>query len=186
MAEGSIKIKMPITEEVIKSLRIGDKVLLSGRLYTARDSAHMKLVELIAKNKKLPFELEGQVIFYAGPTPPPPGEDIGVVGPTTSSRMDAYTVQLLRLGLRAVIGKGPRSTEVKNGLAKYKAVYFVATGGVAALLKERIRSAKVIAYPELGAEAIYELVVQDFPVIVAGDSLGQDLFEKGQAVYRVG
>lgn len=179
-----IKLKTPILEETVKQLRIGDRVLLSGKVYTARDAAHKRLVELIQKNKKLPFEPEGQVIFYAGPTPAQPGEPIGVIGPTTAGRMDAYTIPLLRLGIKGLIGKGQRDQEVKKGLAKYKAVYLVATGGIAALLKKTIKEAKVIAYKELGTEAIRELTVEDFPLIVANDTLGQDLFEKGQNQYR--
>ncbi|MFC1517542.1 Fe-S-containing hydro-lyase [Candidatus Margulisiibacteriota bacterium] len=184
MSEKIIKLATPISEENIKALRAGDKVFLSGKVFTARDAAHKRLIALIKKHKKLPMDIEGQIIFYAGPTPAKPGEEIGAVGPTTAGRMDELTIPLLRLGLRGMIGKGQRSSEVKKGLAKYKAVYFVATGGTAALLKQKIKKAKIIAYSDLGAEAIRELEVEDFPVIVANDTLGQDLFEKGQKLYR--
>jgi fumarate hydratase subunit beta len=171
-------ISAPLTEETIKDLHAGDQALLSGKVYVARDAAHKKFVELLQKGRGLPFTPQGQVLFYAGPTPPQPGETIGVVGPTTAGRMDIYTTTLLKAGLKGMIGKGRRSPEVAKALQEYKAVYFVATGGVAALLKDRIKKARIIAFKELGPEAVQELIVEDFPVIVANDIYGEDIFQK--------
>jgi fumarate hydratase subunit beta len=185
MAESIREIQIPLTKELAKKLKIGERVLITGKLYTARDAAHKKLIDLIKAKKKLPFDLKDQIIFYAGPTPPRPGETIGVIGPTTSYRMDPYTIPLLQKGLSAMIGKGQRSAEVQKGLKKYSAVYFVATGGVAALLKSSIISSRDVAYKELGAEAIRELIVEKFPVVVANDSFGHDLFSAGQKKFKV-
>ncbi len=165
------KIETPLDEKKIKDLKAGDQVLISGTLYVARDAAHQR---------GLPFDLRGQVIFYAGPTP---GKPVGSIGPTTSSRMDSFTVPLLEKGLRGSIGKGPRSEEVKKALKKYQAVYFVATGGAAALLGKTVTKSEVIAYPELGPEAVLKIEVLDFPAIVAYDSQGGDLFEEGIRKY---
>lgn len=184
MAKSVVEIKTPLSKNTAKKLKIGDRVLITGKIYTARDAAHKRLVELIKAKKKLPFDLKEQIIFYAGPTPPRPGETIGVIGPTTSSRMDPYTIPLLQKGLSAMIGKGQRSPEVRDGLKKHSAVYFAATGGVAALLKNSIKSSRDIAYKELGAEAIRELTVEKFPVVVANDTYGRDLFEIGQRKYK--
>ncbi|MBI4712477.1 MAG: Fe-S-containing hydro-lyase [Planctomycetes bacterium] len=178
------KIITPLAEEAIKNLHIGDKVLLSGVIYTARDAAHKKLIESINKKENLPFDLKGQIVYYVGPTPEKPGEVIGSAGPTTSYRMDIYTPKLLELGLKGMIGKGQRSAELLEALKKYRAVYFVAVGGAGALLKERIKKAEIIAYPELGPESIRKLEVQDFPVIVANDIYGNDLFTEGVNKYR--
>ncbi len=179
-----IKINLPLTEEKISILKSGDQVLLSGFLFTARDAAHQRLVESLGKKQNLPVELKGQIIYYAGPTPAPPGRVIGAAGPTTSMRMDSMTIPLLEQGLKAMIGKGKRSPEVKSALIKNRALYLAATGGAGALLSQRITSAEVVAYADLGSEAIYKLKVQEFPVVVINDIYGNDLYEEGQKAYR--
>ncbi|MDI1472736.1 MAG: Fe-S-containing hydro-lyase [Thermodesulfovibrio sp.] len=173
-----LKIETPLTEEVIESLKVGDMVLINGYVYTARDAAHKKIVELIKNDAPLPFSLKGQIIYYVGPTPAPPGKVIGSAGPTTSSRMDSYTPLLLSLGLKGMIGKGQRSEEVKRAIKQYKAVYFLATGGAGALLSRHIISSEEIAFSELGTESIKKLLFKDFPVIVAIDCHGGDIFKK--------
>jgi fumarate hydratase subunit beta len=178
------KIETPITEKEIRALKVGDKVLISGKVYTARDAAHKNLIELIKAGKALPIDLKGQTIYYCGPTPARPGKVIGAAGPTTSGRMDRYAEPLIKLGLKAMIGKGRRSAGVRETLKRYKAIYFAATGGAGALLSKRIKNAKVVAYPELGPEAIYELELKDFPVIVANDIHGRDIFEEGVKQYE--
>jgi len=178
------RITAPLTKETIAGLRAGDGVLLSGVIYTARDAAHKKLVELLKEGTDLPFDLEGQVIYYVGPTPAPPGYPIGSAGPTTSGRMDSYTPLLIEHGLRGMIGKGPRSGAVLDAVKKFGAVYFAATGGAAALIARSIKKAEVVAYPELGAEAIRKLEIQDFPCIVAADIYGGDLYKEGPEKYR--
>ncbi|GLI54177.1 Fe-S-containing hydro-lyase [Thermodesulfovibrio yellowstonii] len=178
-AEGiRIKVETPLTDEVIEQLKAGDLVLINGYVYTARDAAHKRLVELINNNKTLPFELKGQIIYYVGPTPAPPGKAIGSAGPTTSSRMDSYTPLLLSSGLKGMIGKGQRSEEVIRAIKKYKAVYFLATGGAGALLSRHIVSAEEIAFPELGTESIKKLLLKDFPAIVAIDCHGGNIFRE--------
>ena len=174
------KMTAPLTDEDIEKLKIGDIVYLSGTIYTARDAAHKKLVDLLSEGKELPFDLKGSVIYFVGPTPPKPGEPIGSAGPTTSYRMDSYSPILIKEGQKAMIGKGKRSQEVKDACVKYKAVYFGATGGAGALIAQRIKKAEVIAYPELGPEAIRKLEVEDFPVTVVNDSYGGDLYEEGR------
>lgn len=171
-------------DNTVSKLRAGDTVDISGIIYTARDQAHAILVRLIEKGLPLPFGLRGQIIFYAGPAPTPPGKEIGSVGPTTSARMDVYTPILLEYGLKGMIGKGPRSPEVKAALAKHNAVYFATTGGVAAFLSSFVKKAELLAYPELGPEAIYRLEVEHFPAIVAIDAWGGDLYEKNRELYR--
>ena len=178
------RITTPLTDEVIEDLRVGDRVLLNGVVYTARDAAHKRMLEEYEKTGKLPINIEGQVIYYVGPTPPKPGQAIGSAGPTTAYRMDKYTPKLHELGLKATIGKGFRTQPVKEALKKYKAVYFAAYGGTAALLSKHIVSAEIVAYEDLGPEAIRKLVFKDFPVIVANDIYGGDIFEEGQAKYR--
>ncbi len=173
------KIKTPLTDDIIKELRIGDTVYLSGIIYTARDAAHKKLVELLEKGEKLPFDLKGAVIYYVGPSPAKPGMPIGSAGPTTSYRMDPYTPILLRNGLKACIGKGNRGQDVVNSLIENKGVYLAAIGGAAALIAKTIKNAEVIAYEELKAEAIRKLTVEDFPCTVANDMYGDDLYKKG-------
>ncbi|MGB9822853.1 Fe-S-containing hydro-lyase [Thermodesulfovibrio sp.] len=173
-----INIETPLTDEVVENLKAGDIVLINGYVYTARDAAHKKIVELIKNDAPLPFDLKGQVIYYVGPTPAPPGKVIGSAGPTTSSRMDSYVPLLLSLGLKGMIGKGQRSEEVRQAIKKYKAVYFLATGGVGALLSKHIVSAQEIAFPELGPESVKKLLLKDFPVIVAIDCYGADIFKR--------
>jgi fumarate hydratase subunit beta len=179
-----MNIKSPIEEKVIEKMTAGTKVNISGVIYTARDAAHHRIVQALDKGGKLPFDLEGQTIYYMGPSPAPPGKVIGAAGPTTSQRMDKYTPKLLAAGIRAMIGKGSRSAEVREAIKKYKAVYLVATGGAGALLAKAIKRVEVIAYQELGTEAILKLTVEDFPAIVANDIHGNDLFEQGRAKYK--
>ncbi len=172
------RINVPITSETVKMLKAGDRVLLTGTLYTARDAAHARLQECLENNVPLPFELSGNVIYYLGPSPARPGQVIGSAGPTTSGRMDKYTPDLLRLGLSGMIGKGRRTKEVIDAIKQYGAVYFAAIGGAGALLSKCIKSSEVIAYEDLGTEAVRKLTVIDFPCIVAVDSEGQDLYSR--------
>jgi len=177
------RIQAPLTDEVVMSLKAGDNVLISGVIYTARDAAHKKLVELMDKNEPLPIDLQGQFIYYVGPTPAKPGQAIGSAGPTTSGRMDVYTPRMLEKGMKACIGKGLRSQAVKDALQKYKGVYLAAVGGAGALLSKRIKKSEVVAYPELGAEAIHRLEVEDFPATVINDVYGNDLYAEGAKAY---
>ena len=177
------RITTPLTDEVIQDLRSGDKVLITGYIYAARDAAHKRMVEALEKGEKPPFDMKGQVIYYVGPTPPKPGQVIGSAGPTTAIRMDKYVEPLLKLGLKGMIGKGYRSPQVKELLKKYGAVYFAAVGGVATLLAKCIKSSEVIAYEDLGTEAIRRLYVEEFPVIVANDVYGGDIFEEGRRKF---
>ncbi|MBN2284625.1 MAG: Fe-S-containing hydro-lyase [Deltaproteobacteria bacterium] len=172
-----IELHTPLTGEACEKLRAGDAVLLSGTVLTGRDTAHRRLFEAIVRGDELPVDLEGMVMFYAGPTPARPGRVIGSVGPTTSGRMDAYTPALLERGLRGMIGKGKRSSEVKEAIVRYGAVYFAAMGGVAALLSRSVVEARVVAYEELGPEAIRMLKVERFPLFVINDCRGNDLYE---------
>ena len=181
MAEYSMTT--PLKPEDVDKLRAGDTVNLNGFIYTARDAAHKRLVELIKEGKPLPLPLEGQIIYYVGPSPTPPGKPIGSAGPTTSFRMDPYAPILIERGLRGMIGKGERAAGVVEAMQKYGAVYFAATGGAAALLSKRITKAEIIAYPELGAEAINKLTVENFPVIVAQDRHGGNIYKEGQKQY---
>lgn len=179
-----IRITAPLTDAVIDKLKAGDKVLITGVMYTARDAAHKRLIELLNAGKELPLELKGQIIYYVGPTPEKPGEVIGSAGPTTSGRMDAYTPRLIELGLKGMVGKGARSKEVKEAIAKHKAVYMAAVGGAAALIRRSIKKAEIIAYEDLGPEAIRRLEVVDFPAIVVNDVHGGDLFLQGVEKFR--
>ncbi len=179
------KMTTPLSDEDIEKLKCGDVVYLSGTIYTARDAAHKRLVELIEKGEPLPFDLKGSVIYFVGPTPPKPGDPIGSAGPTTSYRMDSYSPTLIKMGQKGMIGKGKRSQEVRDACKEYKAVYFGATGGAGALLGKLIKSAEIIAYPELGPEAIRKLEVEDFPVTVVNDIYGCDLYEEGRKQYEV-
>ena len=172
-----IEIKVPLRNKDIEGLRAGDNLLITGDIYTARDAVHKRLMDLIAGGGRLPFELKGQVIYYTGPTPARPGTVIGSCGPTTSSRMDPYTPQLLERGLKGMIGKGNRGREVEEAIKKHGAVYFIATGGAGALLAQSINKAVPIAFPELGAEAVLRLEVQGFPVTVAIDSRGNNIYK---------
>lgn len=174
-------INVPITRNALKTLRAGDEVLLSGVIYTARDAAHKRLSDMIRDGKKMPLDLKGAVIYYAGPTPPRRGMAIGSCGPTTSSRMDAFTPALLRLGLIAMIGKGDRSDEVRKAIKKHASVYFIAIGGIGALLSTKVISAKAILFKELGPEAIYRLEVKDFPLIVGIDPKGRNVYGSNKA-----
>lgn len=178
-------ISTPLDDEMVSKLRAGDRVLINGTILTGRDAAHKKLFELINGGQELPVDLRGQIIYYVGPSPAKPGQVIGSAGPTTSGRMDAYTPALLDLGLKGMIGKGLRSKEVLDSIRKNKAVYFASTGGAAALISKRIAESEVIAYPELGPEAIYRLKVENFPVIVVNDSFGGDLYKQGREEYQV-
>lgn len=170
-------IQTPITENDIIDLKIGDSVLISGTIYVARDAAHKRMQEMLDANKKLPFDLENNLIYYMGPSPAREGRPIGSAGPTTSSRMDKYAPTLLDLGLKGMIGKGKRSKEVKEAVIRNKAVYFAAIGGAGALLSKAIVKSEIIAFEDLGAEAILKLEVKEFPVIVVMDSEGNDLYE---------
>lgn len=172
----TISLTIPTTKEQIADLKAGDRVLLSGTLYTARDAAHKRMTDAMERGEPLPFPIEGALIYYAGPSPAKPGQVIGAAGPTTSYRMDAYTPRLLDLGLIAMIGKGERSPMVLDAIIRNRAVYFAAVGGAGALIAKSILQAEIIAYPELGTEAVTKLTVKDFPVIVAIDSRGNDLY----------
>jgi len=172
------KITTPLTKSARAKLKCGEEVLITGTVYTARDEAHKRLVNLIAKKKKLPLELAEAVIYYAGPTPKRADGSFGSCGPTTGSRMDNFTKALLEKGLSAAIGKGRRSSPVKEAIKKYKAVYFIAAGGAGAYLAKRIISSRLVAFKDLGPEAIYRLEVEDFPAIVGVDSQGKDIYEK--------
>jgi len=175
----------PISDETIDTLKSGDIVYLSGIIYTARDAAHKRLVDLLDAGKELPFDVKGAVIYFVGPTPPKPGDPIGSAGPTTSYRMDSYSPRLIAEGLKGMIGKGKRNKDVTDACQKHKAVYFGATGGAGALLGKQIKSAEVIAYEELGPEAVRKLEVVDFPVTVINDAYGNDLYKTGRAQYEV-
>ena len=179
----TIKLKPPLSDADVSSLQIGDKVLIDGPIYTARDAAHKRLFELIDAQKDLPFPLKGQVIYYVGPTPPRPGRPIGAAGPTTSYRMDTYTPRLIQLGIKATIGKGPRAPEVIDAMKKFKAIYLVAIGGTGALLGRQVMKSEMIAFEDLGTEAIRRLTVRDFPAIVANDVAGRDIFTEAVAKY---
>ncbi|MBE9528083.1 MAG: Fe-S-containing hydro-lyase [Proteobacteria bacterium] len=178
------RITPPLTDADVEALSAGDKVLITGVLYTARDSAHKKFIELLEAGKELPFDPKGQLIYYVGPTPTKPGEIIGSAGPTTSGRMDAFTPAILATGLKGTIGKGQRSPEVLESMKEHKALYLAAVGGAAALIAQSIKKVEIIAYEELGTEAVRRLEVVDFPAIVVNDSKGNDLFAEGVAKYR--
>lgn len=177
-------ISPPLSDEEIMQLRIGDQVFITGVIYTARDAAHKRLVELMDKGEALPVDLAGQVIYYAGPSPAKPGQVIGSAGPTTSGRMDAYSPRLIaEKGLKIMVGKGSRSQAVKEAMQKHKAAYLAAVGGAAALIAKCVKKAEVVAYPELGPEAISRLEVENFPAIVVNDCFGGDLYEEGVKQY---
>ncbi|MCL0089260.1 Fe-S-containing hydro-lyase [Dehalococcoidia bacterium] len=175
------RIRLPLHAEVIEKLRAGDQLLMSGTVYSARDAAHKRLIEALDRGEDLPFDIEGQTIYYMGPSPPRPGRVIGSAGPTTSGRMDAYAPRLMEVGLKGMIGKGSRSQEVKDAMRRYKAVYFAAIGGAGALIAKSIRKVEVVAYDDLGAEALRRLEVEDFPATVINDIYGDDLYEEGKA-----
>jgi len=179
-----IRLKAPLSDKDLEKLKIGDRVLISGIVYTGRDAAHKRLFDLVQAGKDLPFDIRGQVIYYVGPTPSKPGQVFGAAGPTTSYRMDAYSPSLIAKGLKGMIGKGMRSEAVKEAMKKHKAVYFAATGGAGALLAKRVKKAEVVAYEDLGPEAIRRLEVEDFPVVVVNDIHGNDLYVEGEKRYR--
>ena len=179
------KITLPLTDETLKDLKAGDNLLLNGVIYVARDAAHKRMVEALDQGKALPFGIEGATVFYMGPSPARPGRVIGSAGPTTSGRMDAYAPRLMAEGLKGMIGKGLRSQAVKDAMVKYRAVYLGAIGGAGAVISKSIKKAEVIAYEELGAEALRRLEVEDFPVTVVDDIYGGDLYEEGKAKYQV-
>jgi fumarate hydratase subunit beta len=179
------RITAPLDRSLVRELRAGDTVLLSGTIITGRDAAHKRMTDLIKAGQPLPFEIEGLVIYYVGPTPAPPGRPIGAAGPTTSYRMDAYAPMLIEKGVNGMIGKGRRSQDVKDAMIKYGAVYFVAVGGAGALISQCVKEAEVLAWDELGPEAVRRLVVEDLPLIVATDSTGQDLYETGPLKFKV-
>ncbi|MBK5240846.1 Fe-S-containing hydro-lyase [Clostridium sp.] len=177
------RITTPLTKDVIKDLKAGDSVLLSGVIFTARDAAHKRIVELIDKGEKLPIDVKDAVIYYVGPTPAKPGNALGSAGPTTSYRMDAYAPQLLEKGLKGMIGKGLRSQEVVDSMIKNGAVYFAAIGGAGALIGKCVKKAEIVTYEDLGSEAIRRLEVEDLPIVVIIDSEGNNLYELGQNAY---
>lgn len=179
------RIKLPLTDEAITGLKAGDKALLTGVIYVARDAAHKRMLEALESGQPLPFDVRGQVIYYMGPTPARSGQAAGAAGPTTSGRMDVYTPRLLDEGLKGMIGKGMRSPTVKDAMMKRRAVYFAAIGGAGALISKTIKRSEMVAYEELGAEAIRKLEVADFPVTVANDIYGGDLYQEGRARYRM-
>lgn len=181
----AIEITTPLTDEVIAGLKAGDNVSITGVIYTARDAAHKRLVALIKEGRELPMDVRGQIIYYVGPTPAPPGRPIGSAGPTTSGRMDPYAPILMEHGLKAMIGKGSRSQAVKDAMVKHKAVYLAAIGGAGALLARSVRASELVAYEDLGPEAIRRLTVEGFPAVVVNDIYGNDLYDQGVRKYRV-
>lgn len=180
-----IRIKLPLTIQDILSLKAGDSLLLNGPMISGRDAAHKRFIATLKEGKSLPIHLEGETIYYVGPCPTPPGKVIGSAGPTTSGRMDSYTPTMLEMGLKGMIGKGQRTTEVIDAMKKHQALYLAALGGAGALIAHSIKKAEVIAYPELGPEAIYRLIVEDFPVVVAIDAKGNDLYKLGREQYKL-
>ena len=179
----NVKITAPLSREAARALRAGDSCLISGVIYTARDAAHKRLCDLVAEGKELPLDIQDAIIYFVGPTPAKPGQAIGSAGPTTSYRMDAYSPTLISLGLTGMIGKGKRGPEVVDAMKEHGAVYFGAIGGCGALLSKCIKKAEIVAYEDLGAEAIRRLEVEDFPVVVIIDSEGNNLYETGRKAY---
>ena len=177
-------ITLPFTDEVVSQLRAGDRLLLSGTLYVARDAAHKRMVEALDRGEELPLDVKGATIYYMGPSPARPGRPMGAGGPTTAYRMDPYAPRLMALGLKAMIGKGMRSQAVRDAIVKYNAVFLGGEGGAGALLSKAVKSAEVIAYDDLGPEALRCLVVENLPVTVVNDATGRDLYEEGRARYR--
>jgi fumarate hydratase subunit beta len=178
------KIALPLTDRILDELRAGDDVLLSGVIYVARDAAHRRMIEALDQGQPLPFDVRGQTVYYMGPSPAKPGQVIGSAGPTTSGRMDIYAPRLIAEGLKGMIGKGMRSKAVKEAMKQHRAVYLAAIGGAGALISKRIKKSEVVAYGELGAEAVLRIEVEDFPAIVVNDIYGGDLYEEGKARYR--
>lgn len=180
----TLNIKAPLDEDTLKKLRSGDQVFITGVIYVGRDAAHKRIVEALDQGKEPPFDLKGQTIYYMGPAPAKPGNAIGSAGPTTSGRMDAYSPRLMAEGLKGMIGKGFRSPAVKDAIKQYGAVYMAAVGGAGALISKSIKKAEIVAYEELGAEAVRRLEVENFPAIVVNDIYGGDLYEEGKAKYK--
>ena len=178
------RVTLPLSDEAVVDLRSGDNVLLTGVMYVARDSAHKRLVETLNLGNPLPFDIAGQTIYYMGPSPAKPGQVIGSAGPTTSGRMDAYSSRLMEAGLKGMIGKGMRSPAVREAIRKHRAVYFAALGGAGALISKTIKRSQVVAYEELGAEALLRVEVADFPAVVINDIYGGDTYEEGKARYQ--
>ena len=178
-------LKAPFTDDVVRSLKAGDMVYISGTIYTARDAAHKRLVEMLSDGQPMPFDFDRQAVYYAGPCPAKPGKPIGSVGPTTAGRMDAYSPTLIAEGLKVMIGKGSRSKEVVDALKQYTGVYFAAIGGAAALMAKCVKSAEVIAFDDLGTEAIRRLEVEELPVIVVLDCQGNNAYERGRREFEV-
>ncbi len=181
----AIRLTPPLSDEEVEGLQAGDRVLISGVIYTGRDAAHKRLIDLIQSGEILPIDIRGQIIYYVGPSPARPGMAVGAAGPTTSYRMDAYAPELIRLGLKGMIGKGARNQSVRDAMVKYKAVYFAAIGGAGALMAQAIKKADIVAYEDLGPEAIRRLEVEEFPVIVVNDVQGNDLYEEGVKKYAL-
>lgn len=181
----AIRLTPPLNDEDVEGLQAGDRVLISGTIYTGRDAAHKRLTDLLKSGEPLPIDIKGQIIYYVGPSPAKPGMAVGAAGPTTSYRMDAYAPELIRLGLKGMIGKGARNQSVRDAMVKYKAVYFAAIGGAGALMAQAIKKAELVAYEDLGPEAIRRLEVEEFPVIVVNDVQGNDLYEEGIKKYAL-
>ena len=179
-----VEVRTPLADEDVGALRAGQPVLISGVLYTARDAAHKRMIEALERGDDLPFDVRGQVIYYVGPTPAPPGRVIGAAGPTTAGRMDRYTPALLARGLKGMVGKGSRSQDVKDALQKHTAVYFGGLGGAGALLARSVRTVEIVAYEDLGAEAIRRIEVVDFPAVVANDCYGGDMYAEARARWE--
>lgn len=179
------QITTPLTPDQVKDLKAGDRVGITGVIYTGRDAAHKNLITVLEKGEQLPVELKDQIIYYVGPAPAKPGKPIGSCGPTTSGRMDGFTPKMLEQGLKGMIGKGPRSPQVIEAMKKFGAVYFAAVGGAAAAIARSVKKSEIVAYPELGPEAIYRLEVENFPCIVAIDAKGNNLYELGVQKYRI-
>ena len=181
----TVHITTPLDDKTVESLEAGDQVFITGVIYSARDSAHKRMVEALDKGEKLPFDIKDQIVYYMGPSPAKPGHAIGSAGPTTSGRMDVYSPRLMSVGLKGMIGKGNRTQAVKDAMKKYKAVYFAAIGGAGALISQSIKKSDLVAYGDLGAEAILRLEVENFPATVINDVRGGDLYEQGKAKYQV-
>ncbi|MCL4479550.1 MAG: Fe-S-containing hydro-lyase [Deltaproteobacteria bacterium] len=179
-----IRITAPLTDDTVSKLKSDDSVLITGVMYTGRDAAHKRMVDALNRGEELPFDIRGQIIYYVGPSPAKPGKPIGSAGPTTSYRMDAYAPALIKLGLKGMIGKGWRAKDVIDACIKYRAVYFGATGGAGALIARSIKKSDIIAYDDLGPEAVRRIEVVDFPAIVINDAYGNDLYVKGVEVYK--
>lgn len=179
------RLTLPLSDETLSDLKAGDNVLLTGVMYVARDAAHKRMIEALDRGEPLPFDVKGQTIYYMGPSPARPAQVIGSAGPTTSGRMDVYSPRLMAEGLKGMIGKGMRSPAVKEAMRKYKAVYFAAIGGAGALISKTIKKSEIVAYEELGAEAVLRIEVKDFPAVVINDIHGRDLYEEGKARYQM-